>query len=80
MSRMLVPAIASISLGRSSAGHDLLTKIRVAKLAGFEGIEIFFECLEHLALQKGASPATTLVRPRCWMLRTRYAGRAMRLV
>lgn len=54
---MLVPAIASISLGRSSAGHDLLTKIRVAKLAGFEGIEIFFECLEHLALQKGGLPS-----------------------
>lgn len=55
---MLVPAIASISLGRSSAGHDILTKIRVAKSVGFAGIEIFFECLEHLAHHTEVSPGT----------------------
>jgi len=48
---MLFNAIATISLGRSSAGHGLITKIRRAALAGFLGVEIFFECLEHYACE-----------------------------
>lgn len=42
-------AIASVSLGRSAAGHGLIHKIQQAALHSFEGVEIFFECLEHLA-------------------------------
>lgn len=46
---MIQPAIASVSLGRASAGHDLIQKLRQASLNGFKGVEIFFECLEALA-------------------------------
>ena len=46
---MLYNAIASVSLGRSSAGHSLITKIHQAASAGFSGVEIFFECLELYA-------------------------------
>jgi 4-hydroxyphenylpyruvate dioxygenase len=46
---MLYNAIATISLGRSSAGHGLITKIQRAASAGFSGVEIFFECLELYA-------------------------------
>jgi 4-hydroxyphenylpyruvate dioxygenase len=45
----LRPGIASVSMGRSSAGHSILEKIKQAKLHGFEGIEIFYECLESHA-------------------------------
>ena len=50
---MLQPAIATVSLGRSPAGHGIIAKMRQASLAGFRGVEIFFECLEDLACQKG---------------------------
>jgi 4-hydroxyphenylpyruvate dioxygenase len=43
------PAIASVSLGRASAGHELREKIQQAAKYGFEGIEIFYECLEYHA-------------------------------
>ena len=43
-------AIATNALGKSAAGHDILTKIKVAKIYGFEGIEVAFECLETHAL------------------------------
>jgi 4-hydroxyphenylpyruvate dioxygenase len=43
------PAIASVSLGRASAGHKLPEKIQQAAKYGFEGIEIFYECLEYHA-------------------------------
>lgn len=46
---MLRPAIASVSLGRSQAGHGLIPKIEQAARHGFKGIEMFFECLEDLA-------------------------------
>ncbi|KAK5044756.1 hypothetical protein LTR84_010530 [Exophiala bonariae] len=46
---MIRPAIASVSLGRASAGHDIIQKLHQASLNGFEGVEIFFECLEALA-------------------------------
>jgi 4-hydroxyphenylpyruvate dioxygenase len=49
---MLKPAIATVSLGRSAAGHGIIGKLRQASLAGFSGVEIFFECLESLAGQK----------------------------
>jgi 4-hydroxyphenylpyruvate dioxygenase len=43
------PTIASVSLGRASAGHELREKIQQAAKYGFEGIEIFYECLEYHA-------------------------------
>lgn len=46
---MIQPAIATVSLGRASAGHDLIQKLHQASLNGFKGVEIFFECLESLA-------------------------------
>ena len=49
---MLKPAIATVSLGRSTAGHGILAKLRRARLAGFDGVEVFFECLESLAREK----------------------------
>ncbi|KAH8885274.1 xylose isomerase-like protein [Thozetella sp. PMI_491] len=42
-------AVATVSLGRSSAGHTLLHKLEQAASHSFEGIELFYECLEHLA-------------------------------
>ncbi|KAL6242234.1 hypothetical protein RBB50_010782 [Rhinocladiella similis] len=48
---MMNPAIATVSLGRSSAGHNIIYKIKRAASAGFKGVEIFYECLEHLAIQ-----------------------------
>lgn len=49
---MLRPAIATVSLGRSLAGHGIIKKLRQAGIAGYQGVEIFFECLEDLARQK----------------------------
>ncbi|KAJ9636450.1 uncharacterized protein PV06_01515 [Exophiala oligosperma] len=43
------PSIASMSLGRAWAGHSLETKLASAHDAGFKGIEVFYEDLEHLA-------------------------------
>lgn len=39
---MVVPkiAICSIGLGRASAGHSLDTKLRAARAAGFDGLEV----------------------------------------
>lgn len=34
------PAISSMSMGHAAAGHDLPLKLRIAKQAGFEGIEV----------------------------------------
>ncbi|KAJ9602165.1 hypothetical protein H2200_013285 [Cladophialophora chaetospira] len=51
----LLPAIATVSLGRSSVGHNIIEKIKHASLAGFKGVEIFFECLETYALELGDS-------------------------
>lgn len=39
-------AIASNALGKSSAGHDIHTKLVAAKAHGFQGIELAFECVE----------------------------------
>lgn len=43
-------AIATNAMGKSAAGHNILTKTRTAKAYGFEGIEVAFECLEAHAL------------------------------
>jgi 4-hydroxyphenylpyruvate dioxygenase len=43
------PAIATVSLGRSSAGHTLFRKLQQAANHSFEGIELFYECFEHHA-------------------------------
>ena len=48
---MIQPAIATVSLGRAAAGHDILHKLEEASIAGFQGVEVFFECLEHFAHQ-----------------------------
>ena len=42
-------AICTVSLGRSSAGHALPHKLDMAQKYGFQGIEIFYEDLVHLA-------------------------------
>src|SRR5690349_18969992 len=42
------PAISSQSLGRAWE-HALFPKLKAASEAGFEGVEIFFEDLAHLA-------------------------------
>jgi len=46
----LIPAIATVSLGRATAGHQLPEKIRAAAAHSMKGIEIFYECLEQRAL------------------------------
>ncbi|KAK3676647.1 hypothetical protein LTR78_003422 [Recurvomyces mirabilis] len=52
----LRPAIATVSLGRSSAGHSITQKLQAASEFDFEGVEIFFECLQHHARDRfGAS-------------------------
>jgi len=60
---ILQPAIATVSLGRSEAGHTLLSKIEKAAKHSFKGIEVFFECLEYHAkgLAGGLSDANLLV-------------------
>ncbi|KAL6863500.1 hypothetical protein ACO1O0_003755 [Amphichorda felina] len=45
----LVPAIATVSLGRASAGHSLFKKVEQAAAHSFKGVEVFYECLEHHA-------------------------------
>ena len=69
---ILKPAIASVSLGRASAGHGLIQKLEQAAQHRFEGVEIFYECLEDLACQLHGSPtrpalleAATRVRECC---------------
>jgi 4-hydroxyphenylpyruvate dioxygenase len=52
---MLKPAIATLCLGRSPAGHDILDKITEASRAGFQGVEIFFECLEDRAKRRSSN-------------------------
>ncbi|GAA5852712.1 hypothetical protein JCM8547_002597 [Rhodosporidiobolus lusitaniae] len=37
-------AVATVTLGRAAAGHDLRTKLRVASEAGYDGIELTYEC------------------------------------
>ncbi|KAI1393062.1 xylose isomerase-like TIM barrel [Hypoxylon trugodes] len=44
-------AITSISLGRCSAGHSIIRKLDVAKLHGYNGIELFHEDLLKVAEQ-----------------------------
>ncbi|KIX04599.1 uncharacterized protein Z518_05469 [Rhinocladiella mackenziei CBS 650.93] len=39
-------AIATNSLGKSVAGHDIHSKLTAAKVHGFDGVELAFECLE----------------------------------
>lgn len=45
----LVPAIATVSLGRATAGHQLPAKIKAAASHSMKGIEVFYECLEQHA-------------------------------
>ncbi|KAJ7632554.1 xylose isomerase-like protein [Roridomyces roridus] len=49
------PAIQTLSLGRPEVGHDIFDKIRAAKNAGFQGIEISYFCLAEHAKQNGES-------------------------
>ncbi|KAJ6561537.1 xylose isomerase-like protein [Mycena vulgaris] len=55
MSPVIVPAIVTLSLGRSEVGHDLLDKIRAAKRVGFPAIEISYFCLAAHATKTGKS-------------------------
>ncbi|KAJ7498513.1 xylose isomerase-like protein [Mycena latifolia] len=55
MSPLIVPAIATLSLGRPEVGHDLLAKIRAAKRVGFPAIEISYFCLAAHAESTGKS-------------------------
>lgn len=55
MSPLIVPAIATLSLGRPEVGHDLHDKIRAAKHVGFPAIEISYFCLEAYASKSGKS-------------------------
>jgi 4-hydroxyphenylpyruvate dioxygenase len=52
---MLKPAIATLCLGRSPACHDILDKITEASRAGFQGVEVFFECLEDRAKRRSSN-------------------------
>ena len=56
---MSCPAIASMSLGRAWV-HALPEKLARAAEAGFAGIEIFFEDLEHVAKNHGETNAENL--------------------
>jgi 4-hydroxyphenylpyruvate dioxygenase len=47
----LRPSIATVTLGRAAAGHDIFHKLEQASKNGFRGIEIFYECLEDIADQ-----------------------------
>ena len=42
-------AISSVSLGRCSAGHRLEDKLEAASLHGYQGIELFYEEITHIA-------------------------------
>lgn len=42
-------AVASNSLGKSTAGHTIDAKLEAAKSHGFDGVEIAFECLDAYA-------------------------------
>ena len=42
-------AIASVSLGRSSAGHRLEDRLDAARFYGYQGIELFYEEISHAA-------------------------------
>ncbi|KAL5363121.1 xylose isomerase-like protein [Aspergillus floccosus] len=53
-------AIASNSLGKSAAGHSILRKLEVARLHGFEGVEVAFECFEFHATSFPGSRADSL--------------------
>lgn len=55
-------SVATVSLGRSSAGHTLFQKLQQAARYSFEGIEIFDECLEYhaRALPGGLTEANLL--------------------
>lgn len=43
-------SISTMSLGYSSAGHQLEHRLRTAQRFGYEGIELYYDDLEHLAL------------------------------
>lgn len=54
----LRPAIASMSLGRPGI-HDLAHKLHQASIHAFEGVEIFFEDLEHFARTRNITSVVT---------------------
>ncbi|KAI5478875.1 hypothetical protein MNV49_004509 [Pseudohyphozyma bogoriensis] len=61
---MVLPkiAIASINVGRAAGGHSIETKIKAAANAGFDGLELAFECLDlhSQALSPNATPYDAL--------------------
>lgn len=63
------PCIATMSIGHPTK-HSLLTKLRAAAHAGFEGIELYWDDLAALASTLGSGPetltaASTIVRLVC---------------
>lgn len=44
--RTIKVAIATNSLGKSVVGHTIHRKLEAAKLHGFDGVEVAFECLD----------------------------------
>ncbi|SPN99289.1 related to dehydroshikimate dehydratase [Cephalotrichum gorgonifer] len=65
--------ICTLSLGQSSAGHDLPTKLRAARAHGIQGVEIFDDDLLHLAdsfpggkdVQENGGLAAAVIRQLC---------------
>lgn len=65
--------ICTLSLGQSSAGHDLRTKLKAARNHGIQGVEIFDDDLWHLAdslpggkaLGENRRAAAAIVRQLC---------------
>ena len=63
------PCIATMSIGHPT-NHSLVTKLRAAALAGFEGIELYWDDLAAFASTLGSGPdmlqaASTVVRLSC---------------
>jgi 4-hydroxyphenylpyruvate dioxygenase len=48
-------AIATNALGKAAAGHSIERRLRTAKQAGFDGVEVAIECLEALAADNSPS-------------------------
>merc|ERR1711939_1041306 len=61
MSPTMRPALPTMSVGHSAAGHKIEDKLRAIASAGFVGVEIFWACLEELAERSsGAARAEKL--------------------
>ncbi|KAL2204159.1 xylose isomerase-like protein [Sarocladium strictum] len=48
-------AVASMCLGRATGGHKMADKVKACAAAGFQGIELFYECIKLPAQQDVAN-------------------------